>query len=58
MKPKAFYVSQVDQGVQQQCLLCHRASGAASQSGARLVLSVVPCLPIIRLSWVYYLKTR
>lgn len=36
---QTFYVSQVDQGVQQQCLLCHRASGVASQSGARLVLS-------------------
>ena len=34
----AFYISQVDQGVQQQCLLCHRAAGAAPQSGARLVL--------------------
>ena len=39
---QTFYVSQVDQGVQQQCLLCHRASGAAPQSGARLVLSSSP----------------
>ena len=38
----SFYVSQVDQGVQQECLLCHRASGAAQQSGARLVLSTSP----------------
>ena len=39
---QTFYVSQVDQGVQQQCLLCHRAGGAAPQSGARLVLGKSP----------------
>ena len=39
---QTFYVSQVDQGVQEQCLLCHRASGAAPKSGARLVLSTSP----------------
>ena len=39
---QAFYVSQVDQGVQLQCLLCHQASGAAPKSGARLVLSTSP----------------
>ena len=39
---QTFYVSQVDQGLQEQCLLCHRASGAAPKSGARLVLSTSP----------------
>lgn len=39
---QSFYISQVDSGVQQECLLCHKASGAAAQSGARLVLSTSP----------------
>ena len=39
---QTFYVSRVDQGAQEQCLLCHRASGVAPQSGARLVLTTSP----------------
>ena len=34
-----FYTDRVDPGVQQDCLLCHKAGGAAPQSGARLVFS-------------------
>ena len=35
----AFYVSEVDPGVQRECLICHKAGGSAPQSGARLILS-------------------
>ena len=35
----SFYAYEVDAGVQQDCLICHKANGAAPESGARLVLS-------------------
>ena len=37
----SFYADNVDPGVQQECLLCHKAGGSALQSGARLALSDV-----------------
>ena len=33
-----FYASEVDAGIQQDCLICHKTNGSAPQSGARLVL--------------------
>ena len=33
----SYYISEVDAGVQSQCLVCHRAGGVAQQAGARLV---------------------
>jgi hypothetical protein len=33
-----YYLTDVDAGVQNQCLICHRAGGVAPQEGARLVL--------------------
>lgn len=36
---QSYYVSEVDAGVQQECLLCHKANGTAAQNGARLVFS-------------------
>ena len=36
---QSYYVSEVDAGVQQECLLCHKANGTAEQNGARLVFS-------------------
>ncbi|MEL0307504.1 MAG: hypothetical protein VW975_11420, partial [Halieaceae bacterium] len=33
-----YYLTDVDTGVQNQCLICHRAGGVAPQEGARLVL--------------------
>ena len=30
-----YYTEEVDPGVQQECLVCHKAGGAAPQSGAR-----------------------
>ena len=35
---EAYYAAEVDPGIQRSCLTCHRAGGAAPQSGARLVL--------------------
>ena len=35
---RGYYQDEVDPGIQRSCLACHRAGGAAPQSGARLVL--------------------
>lgn len=39
---QSYYFAEVDAGVQQECLLCHKSNGAAEQSGARLVLGTSP----------------
>ena len=36
---RSFYVSEVDPGVQRDCVICHKTNGAAPESGARLIFS-------------------
>ena len=37
-----FYTEKVDPGIQRDCLICHKADGPASSSGARLTLTTAP----------------
>lgn len=39
---RSYYLTDVDPGVQDQCLVCHRTGGVAAKSGARLILSNKP----------------